>query len=101
MRGSLAWKTVNENNILSAMDKRSKRKNRTVMVLADQNFFWREYELEEAVEMWESGLSLEYMSEYFNRRPMEVLLLLLHCAEQGLIEWRKGSIFGYAVKTRG
>lgn len=92
---SFARKLATENRILANMDHRnSKPRGRTIIALDGKNLFWRESEQNEAVEMWEEGLSLEYMSEYFERPPMEVLILLLHCAEQGRIEWRKGSIYG-------
>jgi hypothetical protein len=101
---NIARKFATENRILSTMDRRSratKRGNRMIVALDGKNLFWREYEVEEAVEMWNRGLSVEYMAEYFERPAIEVLLILLDRAEQGEIEWRKGSIFGYEVKTRG
>lgn len=69
------------------------RRNR-VIVLEGLNFFWDEPELEEIVQMWEEQFSVNYISDYFDRDPDEILLALLHLAKTDRIQKRNGGLFG-------
>lgn len=69
------------------------RQNR-VIVCEDMNFFWDEPELKDLKKMWDLTLSMEYMAEYFDRDPDEVLFALVHLARLDKIDRRKGGLLG-------
>ncbi|MED5050609.1 hypothetical protein P9850_01830 [Anoxybacillus rupiensis] len=72
----------------------------TYIALEGFDFLWSLKEVHEFDYLWDEGYSIEYMADYFNRKPIEVLLLALDRAEKGKIKQRKNSIWG-EVKVNG
>jgi hypothetical protein len=66
----------------------------TYIALEEINFLWSLSEVLEFDQLWNDGYSIEYMADYFNRKPIEVLLLALDRAEKGKIKERKNGIWG-------
>jgi hypothetical protein len=70
---------------------RNPRKNR-VVVLEDLNFIWDEEELFDITCMWNDGLSVLYIANYFDRDPDEIILALIHLAREERITQRVGGM---------
>jgi hypothetical protein len=80
-------------------------KRNMVIILDGLDFTWREWELEEAAQMWQNGIPFEVMvdklrphitdSAYYrgyNDRADEVAMLLIHLGREGKIERRPGGV---------
>ena len=72
---------------------REPRRNR-VIVLEDLNFLFDESEIKEIKKMWNLNLSLQYMSEYLERDPDEIVLAIMHLAREDRITKRRGGLKG-------
>jgi hypothetical protein len=72
------------------------RKNR-VIVLEDLNFIWDELELQEIAQLWQEGVPVKKIAEFFERDPDEVLLALIHLAREEKIESRSGGLKGEKI----
>jgi hypothetical protein len=70
---------------------RKPRMNR-VIILENLNFFFDESELNEIKKMWKSNLSVNYMSDYLERDPDEIILAIIHLAREDRISPRRGGI---------
>jgi hypothetical protein len=70
------------------------RKNR-VIVCEKLDFLWDEPELEEMVQLWESGVSVWDIIEHFKRHEYETMIALFHLELEGEIKGRKGGVFGW------
>lgn len=64
------------------------------IVLENCNFFWRRSHLRELREMWDKNYSIQYMANYFDRDPDEILLALLHLSKENRVSKRKFGLFG-------
>lgn len=90
-----------ENASIAALNRHLKNSRlKLYIALESVNFLWCEKEVEEFVEMWNKGFSLEEIADYFQRPAIEVLLLFLDQSEKGKVGARKGSIFGYELPTK-
>ena len=74
-------------------------KKQLVIILDNLDFSWFPWEIDQALDLWDSGMSLPEMAERL--RPgrdddsqYEVMLLLLHLARQEKITPRLGGIWG-------
>ena len=76
------------------------------IILDDLDFSWHDWEIEEAVFLWESGLPLTEMVDRLRpqrqgyafrpreEREAEVVMLLVQLGLWGRITHRKGGVFG-------
>lgn len=67
------------------------RKNR-VIVCEELNFLWDEDELFDISCMWNDGLSVMYIADYFKKDTDEILIALIHLARNDKINRRKGGL---------
>jgi hypothetical protein len=85
-----------EQSAVHGIEKRYLKAERlyTYIALEEINFLWSLSEVHEFDQLWNDGYSIEYMAEYFNRKPIEILILALDRAEKGMIKRRKNGIWG-------
>jgi hypothetical protein len=85
-----------ENTAIFFIEKNHMRKRRatTYIALEEVDFIWSIREVIEFDRLWRDGYSIEYMADYFDRKPLEVLLLALDRAEKGKIKQRENGIWG-------
>ncbi|WP_026572481.1 hypothetical protein [Bacillus sp. UNC438CL73TsuS30] len=67
---------------------REPRQNR-IIVCEDMDFVWDKPELKALKKMWEKELSVNYIADYFDRDPDEILVALIHLARNDKIARRK------------
>lgn len=64
------------------------------IVLENLYFDWDEGALPIFCRLWNEGKSIQYIAEAFDRRTVEVALLVIDQAEQGKIKPRRGGLWG-------
>lgn len=60
----------------------------------EMNFMWTNEEVKAMTEMWDAGISVVDMANYFKRTPEETLLLIIDRNKKGRLKTRKRGIFG-------
>lgn len=66
-------------------------KNRSLHIaLEEKDFIWSREDVNEFELMYRNGTSLNEIAEYFDKQPVEVLLLALDRIEAGTIQIREG-----------
>jgi hypothetical protein len=65
----------------------------TYIALEDLEFRWTMEQVKKIEQMWEEGLSWDYMADYFDRDKDEVAVILMCRARKGFINPRKQGIF--------
>ncbi len=60
----------------------------------EMDFTWSLRQVRSFREMWNEGNSIHEMAAYFRRAEEEIALLILDQASRGMIEPRKGGLFG-------
>jgi hypothetical protein len=70
---------------------------KTYIALEECEFRWTMDQVKKLEELWNEGLSLEYIADYFGRTQLETGLLIADRAVQGILKPRKHGIFGGLV----
>lgn len=60
----------------------------------DLNLTFTTKQLDDFLDMWENGISVENMALKLKRKPVEIGLLIVDYAERGLIEARETGVYG-------
>ncbi|WP_145333309.1 helix-turn-helix domain containing protein [Paenibacillus xylanexedens] len=68
--------------------------SKIVVACQDMNFIWRTTHVYEFRSMWQEGLSITKMAEYFERPALEIILLAMDQADKGKISERPGGMLG-------
>lgn len=87
------------------------KENKAVIILDGLNFLFYEWQIEEALFLWESGVPLPEMVKRlrpvdtnlyqpYTEREAEVFLLLLHLSLEGKLKKRPGGVYGSWRQTR-
>lgn len=62
---------------------------RQIVVCSDLNLVWEARDLVEITRMWNKGMGLRYMADYFNRDADEIMIACIHLARRNKITSRK------------
>jgi hypothetical protein len=69
---------------------------RSIYIALEQvDFIWSEDDLPRIREAWKEGMSIQHMSKYFKRKPLEVFLIVLDQIEHGYLVKREGGVYGF------
>lgn len=60
----------------------------------DLNLTFTTKQLDDFLDMWEDGISVENIAKKLKRKPSEIALLVFDHAERGLIEARETGVYG-------
>lgn len=68
-----------------------RKKNRSIYTaLEEENYHWSVKDVREFDEMYEAAMTLNEIAEYFERTPLEILILALDRIHRGKIDMREG-----------
>lgn len=67
------------------------KSNRSLHIaLEEKNFIWSREDVNEFELMYQKGVSMNEIAEYFEKEPLEVLMLAFDRIESGYINMREG-----------
>ena len=83
---------------IQKMEKRLLKKKRNAIYIAledlELDWYWADSEVKCFDCLWKIGVSVPKMAEIFNRKPLEVTLLMLDRLEKREIKKREGGFWG-------
>ena len=76
------------------MDFCLRTRRNTYLACEELDFSWDLAEVREVEDMWNAGIPIDWIARNFDRKPIEVALLIMDRAERGHIEPREGGVYG-------
>jgi hypothetical protein len=70
------------------------------IALEELNFLWELTDVEEVEKMWNMGIPITFIADNFERDIDEVALLIMDRVRAGIIQPRKGGVFGRAYHDK-